>query len=194
LIGCFSPVIILIPSTSSLSSPIQFRRDQDFYISSYIQLNCNISLSTITQWTIYNCTSSICSSQIQIDQTVPTRFNELYIPARTLPYGTYQLKLAVTMTALSKLISLSFGYIRITSSGITANLVQYGTSMITRGHQQDLTLDPGAYSVDPDEDTFNATVSLSCFSYFDFLDIFLFDRIGNILIIVESMVVMNFPI
>jgi hypothetical protein len=159
-------VIILIPSTSSLSSPIQFRRNQDFYISSTIQLNCNNSLSTITQWTIFNCTSGTCSSQIQIDQTVLTIFSELYIPARTLPYGIYQLKLTVTMSVSSNLISSSSAYVKITPSGITANLVQYGTSMITSGHQQDLTLDPGTYSVDPDGYTFNATVSHCCFNRF----------------------------
>jgi hypothetical protein len=49
--------------------------------------------------------------------------------------------------------------VKITPSGITPNLVQYGTSMITRGHKQDLLLDPGTYSVDLDTDTFNATVS-----------------------------------
>jgi hypothetical protein len=112
----------LIPSTPSLTSPLQFRRSQDFFISSYIQLNCNTSLSTITQWTIKNCTTTICSSQIQIDQTVITTFSELYIPARILPYGTYELKLTVTMKASSSLISSSSAaYVKITPSGITAN-------------------------------------------------------------------------
>jgi hypothetical protein len=50
-------------------------------------------------------------------------------------------------------------YVQITPSSITANLFQYGTSMITSGHEQDLKLDPGTYSVDPDENVFNATVS-----------------------------------
>jgi hypothetical protein len=156
----------LIPSTSSLSSPMQFRRNQDFYISSNIELNCNNSLSTITKWTIYNCTTTNCLSQIDIDQTVSTTFSELYIPARTLPYGIYQLKLTVTMIVSSHITSSSSDYVKITPSGITANLVQYGTSMITRGHEQDLTLDPGTYSVDPDGYAFNATVSHCCFNPF----------------------------
>ena len=50
-------------------------------------------------------------------------------------------------------------YVKITPSGITANLVPYGTSMITRGHQQDLYLDPGTYSADIDGNVFNASVS-----------------------------------
>jgi hypothetical protein len=31
--------------------------------------------------------------------------------------------------------------------------------MITSGHEQDLKLDPGTYSVDPDASVFNATVN-----------------------------------
>ena len=66
---CHSPEVILVVGTSSLLSPIQFRRSQDFSIISIIELNCNESLSTTTQWTIKNCTS-ICLNQIQIDQKI----------------------------------------------------------------------------------------------------------------------------
>ncbi len=111
MLGCISPTITLIPSTSSLSSPLQFRRNQDFFISSNIQVNCNNSFAIATQWTILNCPSN-CSSEISVGQTIITTFSELYIPARSLPYGIY-----------------------------------------------DLILDPGGYSIDPDEDTFNASVS-----------------------------------
>ncbi len=63
------------------------------------------------------------------------------------------------MVATPQLSASASAYLRITPSGITANLVQYGTSMITRGYQQDLLLDPGTFSVDPDTTTFNASVS-----------------------------------
>jgi hypothetical protein len=125
---------------------------------SIIQLNCNYSLSIKSEWTIKNCTSSSCSYQIQIDSRIETTFSELYIPARILAYGLYELKLTVTMIDFPFLITPSSVYVGITSSGITANLVQLGTSMITSGHQQDLKLDPGTYSVDPDGYKFNATV------------------------------------
>ncbi|CAF1071686.1 unnamed protein product [Adineta steineri] len=154
---CSIPIITLIPNTLSLSSPIQFRRNQDFFISSNIQLKCNISLSTIMQWTINNCTSYNCLTSIEIDRTIPTTFSEIYIPSRTLPYGTYRFKLTVTMTSSPNLTSSASTYIKITPSLITANLVQFGTSMITRGYKQDLILDPGTYSVDPDENIFNTS-------------------------------------
>ena len=94
-----------------------------------------------------------------LDPTIQTTFAELYIPARTLPYGLYQLTLKLSMVTAPQLSSSTSAYVRITPSGITANLVQYGTSMITRGNEQDLVLDPGRYSADPDGATFNTTVS-----------------------------------
>ncbi|CAF0915635.1 unnamed protein product, partial [Adineta steineri] len=122
-----------------------------------IQFNCDGSLSTTTKWTIKNCTSTRCSFEIVLNEKVMTTFSELYIPSRTLAYGVYQLTLTVIMIDSPNLKSSSSVYVRITATGITANLVQLGTSMITRGGQQDLLLDPGTFSVDPDEATFDAT-------------------------------------
>ncbi|UJR08126.1 hypothetical protein I4U23_012402 [Adineta vaga] len=137
--SCYAPTIILMPGKSSLSSPIIYRRSQDFSIVSILKLSCKSSLSTSIVWTIKNCTSTTCLTTI------------------TLTYGVYELTLNVKMTALPQLKSSSTVYVKITPSGITANLVPLGTSMITRGDQQDLLFDPGTYSVDPDEDSFDAT-------------------------------------
>ncbi|CAF1399077.1 unnamed protein product [Adineta steineri] len=155
--SCYAPTITLIPSQSSLASPLQFRRSQDFSISSIIGFNCNGSLARKTQWTVKNCTSSSCLSQIQLNEKVITTLSEFYAPAKTFAYGIYELTLTVTMTKSPTLKSSSSAYVRITPTGITANPVELGTSMVTRGHQQNLLLDPGAYSVDPDEDSFNAS-------------------------------------
>ncbi len=139
-------------------SPVQYRRNQDFSIVSTIKLNCSGSLSTTIQWIIENCTS-ICLNQIQLAQTIITTLSELYLPARTLSYGVYELKLIVTVVGLPSLTTSSSVYVQITPAGITANLVQLGTSMITSGFENDLKLDPGTYSVDPDENSFNSSVS-----------------------------------
>lgn len=52
-------------------------------------------------------------------------------------------------------------YINIVPSDIAANLVLFGTSMITHDYRKNLKLDPGVFSIDPDEDVFDSTVSLS---------------------------------
>ena len=123
-----------------------------------IQLNCNASLQTIFQWTIKNCSAS-CSSQIAVDPSITTTYGELSIPARTLAYGTYELQLRVTMAAALSVTASMSAFVRITPSGITPNPVRYGTSMITLGYDQALTLDPGSFSSDLDGNAFNASVS-----------------------------------
>jgi hypothetical protein len=56
-------------------------------------------------------------------------------------------------------------YVQISLSSVTANLVPLGTSMVTSGHEQDLKLDPGTFSIDPDGYPFNASV---CYNEFIF--------------------------
>jgi hypothetical protein len=150
-------VITLSPSALNLTSPLQFQRSQDVYINSYLQLNCTTSLSTIAKWTIKQC-SSVCATAIQLGQSVSTTDSELFIPGKSLSYGIYELKLTVTMGASPNLNASASVYVAINPSSITANMAEFGTSMITHGYHQNLTLNPGAYSIDPDANTFNASV------------------------------------
>ncbi|CAF4543691.1 unnamed protein product [Rotaria socialis] len=152
--SCFSPIITLFPSISSSTAPIQFRRSEDLHISSYIEVNCIASLAVITQWAVFNCRST-CSLRTKLDQSVITTLSELFIRARTLAYGLYELKLTVTMVASTDLISSASVYVRINPPNIIPNLVEFGTSMISSGQEQDLTFNPGSFSVNPDESTFN---------------------------------------
>lgn len=122
-----------------------------------IQINCNQSLSYQFQWLIKNCTTT-CSNTIQLDRTITTTFPEIYIPARTFQYGIYELEFQMTTNGHSNSIKSKFAYVRITRSGITVNLVRLGTSMITNGYENDLKLDPGRFSIDPDENIFNSSV------------------------------------
>ena len=122
-----------------------------------------MSLSIQTQWMIISCPST-CSNIIHFNPSrILTSSSELYIPARTLDFGLYQLKLIVTMINASQLTNSISAYIAITPTGINANLVPLGTSMITSGREKDLILDPGRYSIDPDSSFFNASV---CSIYF----------------------------
>ena len=162
LSACSSPQVTLIPSTSNFSFPLQFRRTQDFYISSTVELNCNVSIVIQFKWLISNCSNFNCSNAVQFDSTViTTTTNELYISARTLPFGLYEVELTATLGVSSNLRSSKSAYVRINPSGITANLVQLGTSMITSGADQDLHLNPGLHSLDLDEEQFNASVNHS---------------------------------
>ncbi|CAM4949155.1 unnamed protein product [Rotaria socialis] len=154
---CYQPIITLTPANSSLSSPLRYKRSEAFSIISYIQLNCSNSLIKNVQWRISLCASSVCSSQILLGSTIITTLSELYIPEQTLDYGTYQFTLTVRMAAASQVSSSMSAYVQIIPSNIVVNLIRFGTTMIKQGYQQDLILDPGSYSIDPDRITFNAS-------------------------------------
>jgi len=85
--------------------------------------------------------------------------SELYIPSNTFPYGIYELELTVKMIEDESLVDSSSVYVQINPSGVTVNLVPLGTSIVTVGHQQILTLNPGSYSIDLDGFEFNASVN-----------------------------------
>ncbi|CAF1691668.1 unnamed protein product, partial [Adineta ricciae] len=128
---CFPPTVTLIPSSSSISSPIQFRRAHDFTIASLIQLNCNNSIVITTQWTVKSCNSS-CTNRVLLDSSVITTASELYIPERTLPCGLYELSFKVTMSHVPNSNLTNTVYVQISSSEKKVNLISYGTSMIPR--------------------------------------------------------------
>ena len=148
----------IIPGIANLTHPIQIRREEDFYLSSTLDIVCNASYQLSYQWHIYNCSASQCSASINVN--FPSTSNEYFLPARTLPLGLYKIEFVVTLQSrpLPSMTSTRSIYLLITPSGITANLVLLGTSMITSGIQQDLRFNPGEYSIDLDEDQFNASV------------------------------------
>ena len=119
-----------------------------------IEVDCDQSFSLQRQWSISSCSLSNCLDVVALDPTlIITTTNELFIPSRTLPCGIYQLKLTVTMN-----ISTSESvFVRIIPSGLAVHLLPLGTSLISSGVEQDLQLNPGLYSLDFDEDQFNAS-------------------------------------
>jgi len=108
-----------------------------------------------SQWILKNN-----SNIISFDSEIETTSTELFITSRKLPFGIFELELTITLNKYPSLNHSSSVYVEITPSGITANLVQLGTSMITSGFEQDLMkLDPGSYSIDFDQNTFDKDVS-----------------------------------
>lgn len=171
IVECTPPIIKLLPN-ASLRAPAEFSRSEGFYILSDIQVKCNTPLGIIPEWTLYSCNNS-CSGKVYVDLPIKTTFSDLFIPARTLSYGNYELKLKVTTMALSVVMATASTYITITHSTIRVRLVQSGTSVITRNYRENFTLDPGTFSENSDETSFNASVSISlvvkCFTESHFL-------------------------
>lgn len=159
--------VSIIPGVFNISHPIQIRLEEEFYLSSSIQITCNSSYQLAYQWHIYNCSSTLCSTSTIINLNLTKKSNEYFLPARTLSPGFYQIELVTTISVISLSMKQSRSiYLLITPSGIIANLVPLGTSMITNGIGQSLRFNPGQNSVDLDDDHFNASVRKELFSSF----------------------------
>jgi hypothetical protein len=182
---------LLSPINPLLDAPLVIQRNQAFSIGASLQFDCFASLTTIRQWTIQECTP-LCTINAQLEQSVTTMtLAEIYIPARTLKYGIYQMELTVTMSASLQSISSAATYIQVVPSPITVNLVQFGALIVVQKREEMLTLDPGTFSVDPDASYFNLSVSLINQRKNLFI---IFSRIGITHIFVECMVSMIFQI
>jgi hypothetical protein len=90
---------------------------------------------------------------------VETTLNDLFIPARTLSTGLYELQLTATVIGIPVLTSSSSVYIEIIQPIIMTNLVLYDTPTIKHDYQQNLLLNPGEFSIDLNGLTFNTNVS-----------------------------------
>jgi hypothetical protein len=164
LLACDSPQIDLIPTPVPLVSATSIQRSEDIYIMSSITLRCNQTQFHTTRWTLSYCSfSSSCTplSNQDMPPSVQTSFAEVFIPARTLAYGIYELRLRVTVNTSTNVSASQATYVQIAPSNIVVQLLPFGTSMVTIGVQQDLQLNPGAYSLDQDTTLpFNASVSI----------------------------------
>ena len=131
------------------------KRNQGFFISSDTKLSCRESLLIQTQWSIYQCAPDCTNASVEIFASLDTTFSELYIPAKTLPYGVYRLDLQVTMIVSPNMTAFASTFVSIVRSDLVfANLMPFGTSLITLGYEQDLVLAPGHDSLDLDQDKF----------------------------------------
>lgn len=149
----------MIPEGSSPLSPIRFRRNQEIYLSRDVQFYCSISGNTSTKWTIMTCTSPHCTNSIALNSTFSLIHNDLYIQQYILLAGLYEVRSEVTFHGSLQFNSSSTAYIDIVSTGIIVNLFPLGTSIITRGDQQNVQLNPGLHTLDSDGIPFNTSVN-----------------------------------
>ena len=157
ILDCSAPIIELSPS-SSLGTPLVFRPNQDIFISSDIKINCSQALSITRKWTIRNW-SSICSDPSDFYPSIDTTRNNLFIPARTLANGIYELNFIVFMSDIPEVFSSAFVYIEIMHSTLMTNLIEFDKSMIIYDIHDDLLLDPGQFSFDRTRIAFDTDVN-----------------------------------
>ncbi len=155
-------IISLSPNNPSITTPLEIERSEDFSISSTLEFYCLQSFGVIEQWSIEKCLNSNCSLKQQYEfSSIEMTLSELFIPSKTLEYGIYQMKLTVKMSISPQLISSAMTYVEIIPSSIQVQLIRFGPSIILHEQQKTLILNPGTFSIDPDQNYFNSTVSFT---------------------------------
>ena len=82
-----------------------------------------------------------------------------FVGAFTLPIGLHHFTLTIR-TASSLLPSASgSAFVQMIAADVAASPMYFGRSMISNAHDVDLNLDPGRFSIDPEQTTFDASVS-----------------------------------
>jgi hypothetical protein len=159
---------------TTITDPVRVFRSKSYVISTYIAFNCDKTLNNTKSLTIRKClpnnNTRSCLYDYEDNQTSSYDFD---IQEKTRNYGLYQLiyKLLMGIQPTTNIASIDT-FILITRTPVVVNLLQNGTSMISRGINQTLILWPGAYSVDPD--SLLGFVSTVCLNIYHSLSIFLF--------------------
>lgn len=148
------PIIKILPQ-----SPLRFRQSEDFYLTQRIQFNCTEKSSTAPSWTFLSC-SPLGLNLAQLNQSGARLKNDVFIPAQTLSFGSYELELSVTTLTSPSLTSKLTIDIEIVPTNTVTRLLSFDIPTIIHYYQQDLLFDPGKYSIDPNTITFESTVSM----------------------------------
>ena len=155
---CYQPDIRRLSPNTVMPRPKTYGKRRSFHVTADVTIRCASLYVTHFEWQIYKHSSNT-SSLVQLSLSVKKQGKRISISAGTLDYGVYEFRFTANISAFRNMSSTRSSYIEITESNSTANPVKFGTSMITSGHSQDLVLDPGQYSIDPDTRQFNPSVS-----------------------------------
>lgn len=150
---CVPPVIELAPNGS-----LRFLRNENFYITSNVSVNCTPARSFTAVWSVLAC-SPACEQSIERTLPLEITHSELFVPAQTLVNGVYELKYTVSIVDVKDSVFSASIFVSIVPTSIFVYLLPYTAINITHDHRDELIFDPGKHSIDLHAITFNAEVS-----------------------------------
>ena len=160
IVACYTPHEIAIkPSPLSPNEQKKFGKRRSFYVSAQFKLHCvgSPSKETTINWEIKSVNDTAKKNVAWRPSSTINR-QDLFIAAGTLDYGLYEFQFTIGMVDFPRMVTSNSTYIEIIHLNSTANLIKFGTSMITSSHDKVLILDPGKYSFDPDQGELNREV------------------------------------
>ena len=161
--SCSQPILVMQQSYTQ-GSPKQILRSKLFSLSTALYFTCDSNYSLTNTWTL---------DRIDVPQTVDLTDNptsastELVIQGNTLAYGTYRFTFVVTflMPNNTILLNTAYSYVQIIPTGLAVFAFQNGVSSVLIGSQQQISLDPAAYSYDFDDLVTPSTLQFNFYCY-----------------------------
>lgn len=158
LVGlCNLPTVDILNKSSSFYQPVIYSRSDIITLSTQTTINCSMDASNSILWQIFQVDEKTGDQlkQVVIPTNNPTvNYADLVIQPGTLPYGLYKFVFTVTMNYNSMYTNQVESYVKVVPSGLLisamASAPRGGTYQITRGTNQTILLNPGAYSQDID--------------------------------------------
>ena len=142
--------------------PYVLQRKDALSLSAEADLDCGSNVRTNNTWTIHEVDPRYGQVVRQVDiDDLPSRTHfDLVVPARFLPYGLYGVTYSVLMDGPSDVFSNQVvTYVQVVKSPLVARLTEGIMSTLVRGWGQEVTLEPGRFSLDPDLDSGEDQVS-----------------------------------
>lgn len=155
---CTSPYVDITHRKSLFSQPLEVLRKDPFTVLGIIELNCDVTYDNIKSWRVEEVdpkTGSKIQDVEKLSKLSSVGNVQLAVPSRFLPYGLYRFIFRVEMYSGELDTGVVFAteidtYIKVVKSPLIALMITGGMTLISRGWDSILTLEPEKYSVDPD--------------------------------------------
>ncbi|XP_023225224.1 uncharacterized protein LOC111626157 [Centruroides sculpturatus] len=169
-LSCKPPILDIRNRASKANLALENYRSIPVVLYSYTTVRCNVTTEAFRMWRVWrvNETTGMEIEQIDISMLDSCRKSMLFIKPFFLESGYYRFVFQVNMTGPSDYPMMPFRrsidtYVNVVPSPVIVQMSDGAQTRVTRGWGQKLRLDPGTYSVDPDDvDNKNFTITWYC--------------------------------
>ncbi|XP_064093787.1 uncharacterized protein LOC135206294 [Macrobrachium nipponense] len=158
-INCTPPKVEIIDAVLFYLDAPRLLRSQPVNIFTKAALKCNVTSMTKKSWQIYRLDESLGELRTpvaDVNKIPSASMSQLTIPSHFLDYGFYQVFYTLTMWDPANLdpywpfLKTVTTMINIVRTDLLPIIMENGVSRVIRGRKQEVALEPGIYSVDPD--------------------------------------------
>lgn len=128
---CSTPEVTLRNIANDPLSPTRISRSKEFNVRSGYQVDCNKASGAILEWEFYK---NQTNEGFVLQTTKVTKTSELIIQSNELVYGTYCIKLRLSLINTYGISATAEGYLRIVSSDLVVDIQEGSANKRSLSH------------------------------------------------------------